>query len=93
MYEINERGISRHLQDKISRVLGTDDESRERIKVKVKEFYNARSEIVHGKRDKMSPLRTDAAFYKGFRIARQSVFKLLSEGAPEDWNALKGDGD
>ena len=92
MYEINERGISRHLQDKISRVLGTDDESRERIKVKVKEFYNARSEIVHGKRDKMSPLRTDAAFFKGFNIARQSVFKLLREGVPDDWDALMRDG-
>ena len=91
MYEINERGISRHLQNKISRVLGTDDESRERIKVRVKEFYDARSEIVHGRRDKMSPLRTDAAFFKGFRIARQSVFKLLRDGSPEDWDALVRD--
>ncbi len=91
MYEINERGISRHLQNKISRVLGTDDESREKIKVKVKEFYDARSEIVHGRRDKLNPLRTDAAFFKGFSIARQSVFKLLREGSPEDWEALVRD--
>ncbi len=88
MYELNERGISRHLQNRISRLLGTDDESRERIKATVKEFYDARSEIVHGRKDEMSPLRTDAAFFKGFKIAKRSLFKLLREGPPDDWNAL-----
>ena len=93
MYEIGKKKITRKLQDRISGYLGTDEESRERIKVKVREFYDARSEIVHGRRDKMSPLRTDAAFFKGFNIAKQSVFKLLREGAPEDWDALKDDWD
>lgn len=93
MYEIGKKKITRKLQDRISGYLGTDEESRERIKVKVKEFYDARSEIVHGRRDKMSPLRTDAAFFKGLNIAKQSVFKLLREGAPEDWDALKDDWD
>ena len=92
MYELNERGISRHLQNRISRLLGTDDESRERIKATVKEFYDARSEIVHGRKDDMSPLRTDAAFFKGFKIAKRSLFKLLREGSPDDWNAFNDDG-
>ena len=92
MYEIGKKKITRKLQNRISGYLGTDEESRERIKVTVKEFYDARSEIVHGRTDKMSPLRTDAAFFKGFRIARQSVFKLLREGAPEDWNSFVSDG-
>ena len=92
MYEVGKKKISRKLQIRISGFLGTDDGSRKRIKVTVKEFYDARSEIVHGRIDEMSPLRTDTAFFKGFRIARQSVFKLLREGPPEDWNAFPVDG-
>ena len=88
MYEIGKKKITRKLQNKISGFLGTDEESRERIKVTVKEFYDARSEIVHSRIDEVSPRRTDAAFVKGFRIARQSVFKLLREGTPDDWDAF-----
>ena len=88
MYDVGKRKISPKLQNRISGFLGTDDESRESIKTTVKEFYDARSEIVHGRTDKMSPLRTNAAFVKGFKIARRSVFKLLREGPPDDWNAL-----
>ena len=92
MYDVGKRKISPKLQNRISGFLGTDDESRESIKTTVKEFYDARSEIVHGRTDKMSPLRTNAAFVKGFKIARRSVFKLLREGSPDDWNELAVDG-
>ena len=92
MYKVGKKKITRKLQNRISGFLGTDEESRERIKTTVKEFYDVRSEIVHGRVDDITPLRTDAAFFKGFRIARQSVFKLLREGAPNDWDALKDDG-
>ncbi len=92
MYEVGKKKITRKLQNRISGFLGTDDGSRKRIKVTVKEFYDARSEIVHGRIDEMSPLRTDTAFFKGFRIARQSVFKLLRDGPPEDWNAFAVEG-
>ncbi|MCY3765460.1 MAG: HEPN domain-containing protein [Gemmatimonadetes bacterium] len=92
MYEIGKKKITRKLQNRISGFLGTDNGSRDGIKEMVKEFYDARSEIVHGRRDKMSPIRSDAAFFKGFKIARQSVFKLIREGAPEDWEVPKDDG-
>ena len=72
MYDVGKKKISRKLQNRISGFLETDDESRERIKASVKEFYDARSEIVHGRTDKMSPLRTSAAFVKGFKN-RQAV--------------------
>lgn len=88
MYEVGKKKITRKLQNRVSGYLGTDEESRERIKVTVKEFYDARSEIVHSRIDEMSPLRTDAAFVKGFKIARQSVFKLLREGSPDDWDGF-----
>ena len=53
----------------------------------VKEFYKARSAIVHN-RKKVSWQRDCEAFDKGFDIARRTLFKLLYEGPPEDWDEL-----
>ena len=92
MYGPIERGISRNLQSRVSRFLGTDAKSRERFTENVKDFYDARSEIVHGRTSEMSPLRTGAAFVKGFKIAKQSVFKMMRDGPPDDWDAFVGDG-
>ncbi len=92
MYDLPRNGISGKLRDRVSCFLGTDTENRERIKEDVKAFYNARSEIVHSRSDKVTSPRNDAAFVKGFDIARRSLFKLLREGTPEDWNALSVDG-
>ena len=92
MYDLPRNRISGKLRDRVSCFLGTDAESRERIKEDVKAFYDARSEIVHSRLDKVFHSRNDAAFVKGFDIAHRSLFKLLREGTPEDWNALSADG-
>ena len=42
------------LRGRASRYLGTDAESRERIRESVGEFYNVRSDIVHNRWDKLS---------------------------------------
>ena len=47
MYDLPEQKISRTLRDRVSGFLGTDTASRERLKEIVKEFYDARSNIVH----------------------------------------------
>ena len=54
----------------------------------VAQFYDARSRIVHGERTKLSAAAKQEAFEKGFGVARDSVVKLLVEGAPTDWNEL-----
>ena len=51
-------------------------------------LYEARSEIVHSGTGEASPFRNGAAFVTGFDLARRSLFKLLREGIPENWDKL-----
>ena len=88
MYVLDEGKIGRKLRNRASGFLGADAESRERIRESVREFYDARSDIVHNRLHKVSPERVQAAFGKGFDIARRSLFRLLRDGPPEDWSAL-----
>ena len=88
MYDLPRWQISRKLRNRVSLYLGTDAESRKRVKESVEEFYNVRSDIVHGRPDNAPPQRNRAAFVKGFDIAQRSLFKLLREGAPDDWDKL-----
>ena len=92
MYELDQGKISRQLRGRASRYLGTDAASRERIREVVGEFYDARSDIVHNRLEKMTPQSNRVAFGKGFEIARRSLFKLLRDGPPEDWNASRDAG-
>ncbi len=88
MYDLPRRDISATLQNRVSQYLGTDSASRERIKETVRQFYNARSNIVHGGRGNASPLETHRWFTSGFDIARRTLFKLLHEGRPKNWDHL-----
>ena len=93
MFVLDQRNISRTLQDRVAWYLGTDEKGRSILKKSVKEVYDARSDIVHNRPDKALPHRNRAAFAKGFDIARRSLFKLLREGWPENWDesAIAGD--
>ena len=88
MYDLPRWQISRKLRNRVSLYLGTDAESRKRVKESVEEFYDVRSDIVHGRPDNVPPQRNRAAFVKGFDIAQRSLFKLLREGPPDDWDKL-----
>ena len=89
MYDLPERAISRTLQNRVSGYLGSDSESRERLKQGVKAFYEERSASVHNRKGKPSPQRNRDAFAKGFDIARRTLFKLLDEGPPDNWDELE----
>ncbi len=84
MYDLPERRISHTLQNRVSRYLGTDAESRERLKQSVKAFYDERSASVHNRKGKPYPQRNRDAFAKGFDIAKRTLFKLLDEGPPNN---------
>ena len=86
MYELPRREKSLKLENRVSGFLGTDAEDRERIRKSVRTFYNARSDIVHSGSGDASPFRDGAAFVTGFGLARRSLFKLLREGGPGDWD-------
>ena len=88
MYELDSRNISSKLQDRASRYLGGDAKSQQLVKENIKEFYEVRSAIIHGRLDRMTPQKISMAFDKGFNIARRSLFKLLHDGPPDNWNAL-----
>ena len=88
MYELPRRGKSRILQDRVSGFLGTDADNRERTREIVRTVYDARSDIVHSDSKRASPFRNDAAFMKGFDLARRTLLKSLHEGPPDDWQEL-----
>ena len=85
MYELPKRSKSRKLQERVAGYLGTGAEDRERIKARTRTFYEVRSDIVHSGSGDVSPFRDAAAFVTGFELARRSLFKLLREGPPADW--------
>ena len=85
MYDLPGKKIARTLQNRASQYLETDEKRQTKVKENVKEFYDARSDIVHSRRERVSPQRNRTAFVKGFDIARRSLFKLLREGPPDNW--------
>ena len=88
MYQLDGGEISHKMRTRVAWFLGADAESRRREMKAVKEFYEARSAIVHNRKRKEVTQRQHDAFVKGFDIARRSLFKLLREEPPEDWDAL-----
>ena len=88
MYQLDGGEISYKMRMRVAWFLGADAESRLREMKAVKEFYEARSAIVHNRKGKKVTQRQHTAFGKGFDIARRSLFKLLREEPPEDWDAL-----
>ncbi len=86
MYVLDERNIGYKLSNRASRYLETDPISQERTKKNMQEFYKTRSDIVHSRLDNMTPERVRMAFDTGFEIARRSLFKMVREGRPRDWN-------
>ena len=88
MYELPRWGVTSALEERVSGFLGTDEDSRAKFGKSARAFYDARSVIVHSRSAKASPFTNGAAFVTGFDLARRSLFKLLREGAPADWNKL-----
>lgn len=89
MYELPRDKKTRKLASRVADFLGKSEEDRRRLENNVIRFYDARSEIVHSVSEGVSPFRNDAAFVTGFALARRSLFKLLGEGFPDDWNKLE----
>ena len=88
MYTPPQKKTSRELQNRASTFLETDLDSRMELKKTIKEFYNLRSNIVHGRPVKMSPEEYYEKFANGFDIAWRTVFKLIQDGPPGKWDNL-----
>ncbi len=88
MYDLPRRGITNALEERVAGFLGIDLESRDRNGKHARSFYDARSAIVHNRAAEATLFTNGAAFVTGFELARRSLFKLLREGVPDDWNGL-----
>ncbi len=90
MYKLPKWKKLRKLEDRVSGFLETDADDRRKIRESVRNLYEARSAVVHSGSGEASPFRNAAAFVKGYDLARRSLFKLLREGVPENWDELEG---
>lgn len=88
MYELPKWKKLLKLENRVSGFLGTDADDRRKIGESVRNLYEARSDVVHSGSGEGSPFRNSAAFVTGFDLARRSLFKLLREGVPENWDSL-----
>ncbi len=88
MYVPDEGNYGRKLRNRTARFLASDAASEQGMREAVRELYGVRSDIVHNRLHRLTPERVHSAFVNGFDLARQSLFKLLREGMPEDWNRL-----
>ena len=93
MYELGGGEISHKMRTRASWLLGRDAESRLQVMKSVAEFYGVRSEIVHNRKQRASAERYRKAFDTGFDIAAATLFRLLADGPPGDWEKLVIAGD
>lgn len=93
MYELPKWKKLRRLQDRVSGLLGTAAGEASRFQENIRMLYETRSDIVHGGSGEVSPLRKGAAFVTGFELARRSLFKLLREGVPDNWDEVAAQGE
>ena len=88
MYDLPRRGVTNALEKRVAGFLGIDPENRTRIGKNARGFYDTRSAIVHNRSGEATPFTNGAAFVTGFDLARKSLFKMLREGVPDDWDRL-----
>ena len=92
MYGLEGGELSHKMCTRVAWFLGTDAQSRLREFRAAKQFYRARSAIVHGGKRQANVGKRHEVFNKGFDLARRSLFRLLCEGPPHDWDALVVEG-
>ena len=88
MYKPDGGEISHKMRTRSSWFLGRDAQERLRVMESVKEFYSVRSKIVHSGTRKLPAERYRESFDTGFDLAARTLFKLLKEGPPCDWEKL-----
>ena len=97
MYELERQELSYKLRMRASCFLERSSEKRVETFERMKKFYNARSSVVHNdkkmqKKKQENPEEyhqyVSEQFDAGFDLARRTLFKLLLEGRPSDWDEL-----
>ena len=84
MYQL-ETELKYKLATRAGYFLGSNAEDRVRMFKEIRQFYNIRSAIIHGR----NPSREDTAtaLEQGFEVARDTFFKLRDKDV-DDWDSL-----
>ena len=88
MYELEGSELRYKLATRAARFLGSSDEESRSILNLLKSFYNHRSAIVHNGKAKQSRTRIATDLSEVSDLARRTLFKLLVDGQPGDWDEL-----
>ena len=88
MYSLDAPEITYKLGTRAAHYLGTNGEQRIQIFEKVRDFYGARSALVHGSRGRARRIGHDRALSDGLELARETLLALLRDGRAPDWERL-----
>ncbi len=88
MYSLDAPEITYKLETRAGYLLGTNGEERIGIFRKVKDFYGARSALVHGSRARRKRIDLGKALSDGRQLARDTLLALLRDGSAPDWDRL-----
>ena len=88
MYSLDAPEITYKLGTRAGHYLGTNAEERIEIFRKVRDFYSARSALVHGPRRRSRPIDLEKALSDGRQLARQTLLALLRDGSAPEWDRL-----
>ena len=93
MYVLDEGNIGRKLRSRTARFLRTDATSEQTNQGQCEgTLWRAIGHHSQSVAQVDAVERVHSAFIEGFDLARQSLFKLLREGAPENWAAATCNG-
>ena len=90
IYEPDNPEVNFKLKSRGACFLEADTEGRKRVFKEIGKFYDARSAIVHRRKEKKKKRadRKKEMFDTGFKLARRSLVKLLDEGSPTNWDEV-----
>ena len=88
MYGPFDTKITYNLGMRAGHFLGKDSAERMKISCKVKDFYGARSALIHGSKGRTKRTSPQEAQEHGFDVARRTLLKLLHDGRAPDWDTL-----
>ena len=88
LYQPSGDAISFKLRARAACFLESRADRRRGVFREIKALYDARSAIVHKRKNTMPAEKKADAYKKGFDVARRTVIKLLQHGWPSDWDEV-----
>ena len=87
-YSLDSSEITFKLATRAGFFLGIDGDERMEIFRKVKDFYDARSALVHGPRGGRRRIDFGKALSDGRQLAQETLMALLRDGISPDWDRI-----